>query len=643
MIINMKKIISILMVSLFALGHMAYAQENMLDQQIVNIQEKSKIEITKDSIKGNVVLDNKTSNPLDYGFVLVLEKMNEGKFEFIDQYLVNNQILMPGENNLGINYTLPDFIKSGDYWVSLRVVNKSGIPVIRALTLAAGNIAENKTSQFNTLDGSKCYMSIEGDNSQKKYGLLEGPDISKTETLNLSCDTKNSIPDGQYQLNYTTTNRSYGAEPVNFSEKENITIKNNTLKIDIKGDQNPQAYDYVFYLSKNEKRVTPVIQAHYVIQGESATIQGLNYENKNKDSIVIKLDMTGSSTNFPEARAATSTQSNNIVFTLLDANNNIVTQQTKVINTSNGEIQKIESDNIEIANLTDTVKTLKVEILSSDASTVIASNTIPFVPTMVTSSNNNMILTVAALIVIILILIYGVFFYKKGQHVHTSIIITIIGSSVVLLTAYAYDISASRNLGSTDYTGSLSGPSLSTSLATKKCFANYMTDVTLETNCYPFDNNQMSTISKPSNYNYVRIDLGGTNSRLRYSCSNSKARETNMTANYYLNGQNIGSSAIVSQGSSFYWSGNSDTYFSLDQLTQPNNTISVVYNYVTDGPAPDYYSSYDLGVVYTYSYADGRSTYNAIANSSKTAEHSYTLSKATAPVSSPAVNIYFSQ
>ncbi len=195
-----------------------------------------------------------------------------------DEYVYSDEVYL-GENatvHKNIAYTAPASAQ-GTYEVYLQSKTDTGFPLAIAnvgqVTFAAG-------ASGVELVASSCNLQIQG--VKNVYTLLQGVDIKPTETLTLSCSAANhsSNPvtltptyETHYRSPYGNVVAASGGDTTSFILQANET---KTVTLTLPKAADAQAYDVLVSLAGTQ--TSNVVDAHYVIQGSSATIQTITLD-----------------------------------------------------------------------------------------------------------------------------------------------------------------------------------------------------------------------------------------------------------------------------------------------------------------------------------------------------------------------------
>jgi hypothetical protein len=285
------KIVAILMALSFFGASYASAQENapgdssLITLATVNIY-KAKVVSQKDN---NLAIAFDISNGegiqpgVRYSVVLV---SGEGNNQTVSDEKVYAEKLVLGSNETvhkEIAYTAPGYLK-GDFNVWVLSDNDKGLPLTQGL---AGKITLNGSGQFVNILPSSCFLKIEGE-INKKYTLTQGVDVAPAENLILVCNVQNNFSNLVTATpNFNTFYRVTSGDLVASAKQASFSLaagEKKTLEFSIPKASKPQAYDATLSLLDDKNAaISNNVTVHYVLQGNSATIQNLNLD---KDSYI---------------------------------------------------------------------------------------------------------------------------------------------------------------------------------------------------------------------------------------------------------------------------------------------------------------------------------------------------------------------
>jgi len=174
----------------------------------------------------------------------------------------------------------------------------------------------NPTALTNTVQilPETCYLSVVGEKNSPKYTLIQGVDIASTESLSLTCSVVSPLKTissvvPTYETHYrdisgeVVTQEGGDVSPISFKalEKKLITLL-------LPKATKPQAYDIKTTLISNGISSNSII-SHYVLRGESATIQTFSIDKdyyKVNDIAKLSVVWTPSADNFIGSRLSKS-------------------------------------------------------------------------------------------------------------------------------------------------------------------------------------------------------------------------------------------------------------------------------------------------------------------------------------------------
>jgi len=237
-------------------------------------QENNKLKISFD-------IYNEQGVQPEIKYAVQLVKSKDQKQSLVDQVVYDEVIsLREGEVvNKGIDYIAPEFL-SGDFSVMLMAKNASGLILAMA---SVGDIKLNGNGQYVEILNDSCYITIDGDTSGKRYFLYEGVDISSSEKLKGNCQVWSHLAE---KTELTPTFKTYWRNSfgrlIKAENGQSLVLNPNEKKqiiFDLPKTDIPQAYDIVANLvDAQQKEISNQVTFHYVLQGQSATIQNLRLD-----------------------------------------------------------------------------------------------------------------------------------------------------------------------------------------------------------------------------------------------------------------------------------------------------------------------------------------------------------------------------
>ena len=280
------------------------ATVNIYDAKIVS-QDKNNIIISFD-------LNNREKAQPGIKYAINLVQKGDGDARTLVDQKVYDEVLSLSENTTitkQITYQAPEYL-SGNYEIWVTSQTDKGLPLGQGL---AGEVKLTGNNEYINL--SDCYLQVQGEAKDKKYALGQGVDVNPEETLLANCTAKSNFKTEQVVSPvFTTYYRDTFGEKIKEEKQENITLKANESKdivLIIPKAQKPQAYDAVLSLiNMQNKSISNVMDFHYVLRGNSATIQNLRLDKdyyKKGDTAKISFYATFSANNFPGSRLGVNT------------------------------------------------------------------------------------------------------------------------------------------------------------------------------------------------------------------------------------------------------------------------------------------------------------------------------------------------
>lgn len=190
--------------------------------------------------------------------------------------------------NLGINdsrhkeidFVAPGYL-SGSFEAEIEARNPDGL-LFGTAALSTPVVLDGKDG-FLRVGPSDCFLTVNGESSDKKYTVFEGVDIASNESLTAHCHVVSAFPNDQtFVPTFQTYIRSEFGSRVDEKKAASIMLK--------PGDESdfstifpvpslPQSYDTVLsFTDKNGSRVSSPIVFRFVVRGESATIKNITLD-----------------------------------------------------------------------------------------------------------------------------------------------------------------------------------------------------------------------------------------------------------------------------------------------------------------------------------------------------------------------------
>lgn len=338
----MKSFYKIITLALLMLGLFSVSSNVWAEEEKVEILYENKAELVATvNIYGAKILSQK-NNIFDISFnisngkiiqpgvkygIQLIKKTEKGQL-LIDEFVYDEVLDLPQNILLSkkISYAAPANIE-GKYDLYLKSKNDKG------MTFSTAFIGEveliNQKPGINILNES-CYLKVLEEKDNKTYNLIQGVDILETESLVLSCLIENKTDkeinvDPMFETYYRSL---YGNLVEHIAENNNSILlkanENKEISVVLPKALIPQAYDIKVNFGNEEIKSNTVFM-HYVLRGESATIQNLSLDKdyyKKDEPIKISFLWSPAAHNFPDSRLPISKSDKfNIEINVLDNNN----------------------------------------------------------------------------------------------------------------------------------------------------------------------------------------------------------------------------------------------------------------------------------------------------------------------------------
>jgi len=428
------------------------ADVNIYEAQILS-EENNIVTLSFDIANGLGV-----QSGVKYGVQLIKDDENGGQILADEKVYSENMDLSEGERiHKEITYTIPSYL-DGTYNVWIISENTSGL----ILGLAnAGSVTTNVGQEFIEIDASSCYLVIGAESDGTRYSLIQGVDISSNESLIAYCTIINHF-DKEITVSpqYKTYLRTIFGEEVTTPEANisSYTLApketQQSMPFPLAKADKPQAYDVSMQLvDEGGMSISNTVTFHYVIQGESATIQNLILDKdsyKKKDTAHISFFWAGSADGFPGSRSGegTTLDSTKLTVSIFDENgNSCANSTTKDI--IEGNLERVDL----LIPITKNCDSPIVTATLENSSGVLDEKT--YNSAIESTRNSGMLL----LLVSLLIVVFGIYVYiKKNNNNNNTFSILLLsllfgGALVFIPTDRAEAVSFSSN-GAT-YTANL--------------------------------------------------------------------------------------------------------------------------------------------------------------------------------------------
>ena len=354
LVVRLSRWFSVIVLCVVSFGVVSFAKANEAPSVPSNNPTPSQTFTVATVNVGDISLIKQNESDLTIGFsisnregvqpsiiyaVNLLQKDASGKQIIIDQKVYTNDIVSLGANDSvkkEIVYTAPGYLK-GSYTVEVEARNPDAL--ILGMVQIPNAVTLDGTDQYISIDQSKCFLTVDKEEGNKKYTLAQGVDIAPTETLSAHCTVTNT-----FQTNKTVTPvfetryRSTFGKSINTSEQTLVTFASNkktdfvvvlpTASID------PQAYDVVLtFVDENKAPISNSVDFHYVLRGASATIQNITLDKDaylKGDTAQVTFVWSGSADGFLGSRIEKTDNQKDIsaLFTITDDQKNICVNQS---------------------------------------------------------------------------------------------------------------------------------------------------------------------------------------------------------------------------------------------------------------------------------------------------------------------------
>lgn len=256
------------------------------------------------------VADNYGSKPqsdIHYGLE-ILKVSEDGTQELVDTVVLPEaKTILPGISGFEeINYSISN-LAPDTYEVWVLAQTPGGLVVGIAL---AGKVTSDLTNALE-IKSQSCRLVVAG--SETEYLLSDGVDVAADEDLVLKCPVMNhGLAARQITPEFVTHERSVFGDLVEMTYPtvaavEILPGEEKVMEISIPKASLPQAYDIVVtYKSATDGAISNKAIVHYVLQGQSATVQSVNFSKDTYaagEEIELTVLWSESADTFPESRS----------------------------------------------------------------------------------------------------------------------------------------------------------------------------------------------------------------------------------------------------------------------------------------------------------------------------------------------------
>ncbi|MEI6352974.1 MAG: hypothetical protein WCO35_03530 [Candidatus Nomurabacteria bacterium] len=444
----MKKILTILLSALMVVSFASAATKTTATTTKTTTQSKN----TSSVLVATVNIYNATNTMKDLNNYLVsfqlynrvgiqsgirygIELVDASTSKIIDTQLANESVTL-GEKeskDIKMNYSIPNFITSGNYKMVIVAENQNGLPLAY---VSAGyperiiNIANNYIAP--SIDN--CFLTVENDSSTTaKYTNIQGVDILPTEVLKATCKLSNTGNSNLTNLKISLITHKkdlFGDILSRDIAGQDITLKagsSQDVSFNISVIKTPQSY-YIdaSLINSSQAKISESLKIHYIVHGPSATIQNTVLDKtdyKKNDTANLQVFWTPSVDNFTGSRLGGTKDSYTIKAIISDASS---TNCGSISQTITNNPNSIGTNNLKIKINKDCIKaSVAVSITDKNGNVLDTANIDPNKPTNVVDINpnistastiNNVNKIYVFIFLIVLVLIgYGIIEMKK-QH-----------------------------------------------------------------------------------------------------------------------------------------------------------------------------------------------------------------------------------
>ncbi len=362
----------------------------------------------------------------------LLEKKDKVFFT-VDKKVYDNDILNLGPNtNIEkmISYTAPAYLK-GSYFLRVEARNPDGL--ILGIIQTPEAVTLDGTGEYIAVDQSSCFLTVDGEKGNKTYAIDAGVDIAKEEVLTAHCSVTNTFKTEQtVNPTFETRYRSdFGKVVGTEKQVEAITLasgKKTDVAIKLpRATNEPQAYDamLVFAGKANEQLSAPVI-FHYVLHGESATIQNLVVDKDYYtagETAKVSFFWSGSADSFYGSRLGSDEEKGiSAIFTITDEQKNSCSEPfTWALNTKTGMVESIA-----IPITRDCKNPIINAKISNQSGKVLAENQYALQSKNVPESKKTNLIFFSFLLIILVIIVVVVYVVKKKKRSEIAILLGLV-------------------------------------------------------------------------------------------------------------------------------------------------------------------------------------------------------------------------
>jgi hypothetical protein len=420
--------------SLFLFGNFAFAQEANPDNFAPGVK---RVAGTPTSTIGlsEIIIVNQNKNEFKLAFALnggsgaqpqvkygVSLIKSDGTKEWAVDSKTYDKIDSITENavkKVELSYSAPVGL-SGTYYIRIEARNLSGFIFANGQT---GEIKLDDQSGNIFIDANSCNVIVDGD--KNTYSLAQGVDIKLEEKISVKCQISNSLQsDVEAIPSFETHVRNLYGNLMGTDEKGiPLTITKGTKEytFEIPKGKEPQSYDSILTISTKDGHISNNIVAHYVLKGQSATIQNVVFDKdsyKKGDNATVNFSWTGAADNFIGSRSEwTKMGALDVFFDVIDGQGRMCAQQTQSKLPSAVILQKLSvtmtQDCINpVANFT--IKDSTGKILAQQKYAIESKKSTENTAAGVNKNNSKVLLSIIALLVLLAAILLVIFFVRRN-------------------------------------------------------------------------------------------------------------------------------------------------------------------------------------------------------------------------------------
>jgi len=274
----------------------------------VNIQNARVVSQNGNVFRLSFDLTNRVIPQTGVKYAVMLVGKKDGKQFSAASRVYDEAVTLPEHSSVrkDITYTAPTSLQ-GSFDLVLTSENANGFP----FAIAKVATVELTASGGIEILTDTCYLTIQGDKKGTHYFLRQGVDVSPKEALTLHCEAQNRGGALTATPTYITHYRTTYGEVVPHTGGDTAAVsfaaqEKKTLSLALPKAAEAQAYDVVVTLGESNP-----VDVHYVLQGDSATIQNLsldkNYYQKGETATLSFLWSPAADTFIGSRRYSTAT------------------------------------------------------------------------------------------------------------------------------------------------------------------------------------------------------------------------------------------------------------------------------------------------------------------------------------------------